>query len=237
MNFLLDIIFIILIIVFIVAGAKKGLVKSLLDGLTSIISGVIAYLVAEPVSNFIYETAIRNFVKSKITDVLSLPSNDFNSITERVNAMVNEIPEGAVKLAAKFGFNINAEITAIVQKGSNEKNVLIEAVMSNIVDNVLTVLIEAIVLISLFVIISIILSAVIRFFDDIIEKIPLVKETNKITGGILGLLKAVVIIFVASTVLFFVAGVSDNEEFISVIYSSKIFELVNNNNPLLNIFI
>jgi hypothetical protein len=80
------------------------------------------------------------------------------------------------------------------------------------------------------------LSAVIRIFDTTIEKIPLVKETNKITGGILGLLKAGVIIFVVSTVLFFVAGVSDNEEFISFIYSSKIFELVNNNNPLLNIF-
>jgi hypothetical protein len=53
-----------------------------------------------------------------------------------------------------------------------------------------------------------------------------------LAGGLLGLVKAVVIIFVASTVLVFV----QNEELTPIINSSKILEFVNNINPLLNIF-
>jgi len=235
-EYLLDIIFIALAVVLIITGAKKGLIKALLDGLSTIVSGVLAYMLSKPVAEFIYTSFVRNFIKERFTNVLSGSSENLDGITERINVLLNELPEGAINLASKFGFNINAEAVAIAQSGANDTESLVEAVMVNVADNVLLRLTEAVTLIALFIVVSIALIFVIRLLNDVIKKVPVVKEINKIAGGILGLVKAIVVIFVASTILFIVAGSSNDETVVTVVNSSKIFEFVNNNNPLLNIF-
>lgn len=236
MGYLLDVIFIALAVAFIIMGAKNGLVKALLDGLSTIISGVLAYTFSKPVAEFIYASFVRGFIKDRFTNVLAGSSENFDGISERINVLLNELPEGAINLASKFGFNVNAEATAIAQSGANDTESLVEAVMVNVADNVLLRVTEAVSLIVLFIVISIAMTFVIRFLNSVIKKVPVVKEANKITGGILGLVKAVVVIFVASTILFIIAGSSNDEALVTVVSSSKIFEFVNNNNPLLNIF-
>lgn len=236
MEYLLDIIFIISAVFLVIAGAKKGFVKALLDGLSTIISGIIAYALSKPVAEFIYTSFVRSFFKDRFTNVLAGSSENFDNISERINVLIDELPEGAINLASKFGFNINDEITAIIQGGVNDTESLVEAVMTNVADSVLLTLTEAVSVVALFVAVSILLTLIIRLLSDIIKKLPLVKETDKIAGGVLGLVKAVVIIFVVSTVLFFVAGSSNDESLVTAVNSSKIFEFVNNNNPLLNIF-
>lgn len=236
MEFLLDVIFIAVAIAFIIAGAKKGLVKALLDGLSTIVSGIISYVLSKPVAEFLYESIIRGFFKDRLKNALTGSSGDLDGMKEKIDVLVNELPEGAVNLAAKFGFNINAEITGIIQTSANDTDSIVEAVMINVADSVLLTLTEAVTMISLFIAVSVLLVFVIRLLNDVTKKIPVVKETNKLAGGFLGLLKAVVLIFVASTVLFFVAGSSNNEELVTTVNSSKIFEFVNNNNPLLSIF-
>jgi uncharacterized membrane protein required for colicin V production len=236
MEFILDIIFIAIAIALIILGAKKGLVKALLDGLSTIISGVIAYILATPVAKFIYDAFVRSIVKGELEKGLNESGTDFGSISESVNALVAELPEGAVLLASKFGFNVNDAISNVMNSAPDSNESLIETLMTNIGDNVFLTITEAITMVALFVVVSILLTFVIRLFDKVVKKIPVVKQTNKLAGGFLGLIKAVVIIFVLSTVLFFIAGSSSNEELVAIVNSSKIFEFVNNNNPLLNIF-
>ena len=69
-------------------------------------------------------------------------------------------------------------------------------------------------------------SRALKYLNNYCELEDLIQEGN------LGLIKAVVIIFVISTALVFV----QNEELSQIINSSIILEFVNNNNPLLNIF-
>ncbi len=236
MDFIVDIAFIALVVFFVVSGAKKGFIRALLDGFSSIISGVLSYALSKPVADFVYNSFIRGFTKEKMQNVLSGSYDDFDSVSERVTTLIGEIPEGAINLASKFGFNIEAVTTAIIKTNTNDKDALVEAVMVNVADNVLLRFTEAIMVIVLFLIVSLILSFVIRIFDASIDKIPVIKETNKISGAVLGLVKAVVVIFVVCTLLFFVVSSSENAEFVTVVSSSKIYGFINSNNPLLNIF-
>ena len=87
-------------------------------------------------------------------------------------------------------------------------------------------------MIALFISVSIALTFVIRLLNKVVKKLPVIKQANKLAGGLLGLVKAVVIIFVISTVLVFV----QNEELAPMINSSVILKVVNDINPLLNIF-
>lgn len=232
MEFILDIIFIALAVAMILLGAKKGLVKALLDGLSTIISGVIAYILSEPVAKFIYDAFVRGVVKGELKKGLEESGTDFASVSESVNALVSELPEGALNLASKFGFNVNDAVSNIVNSAPDSNESLVETLMTNIGDNIFITITEAVTMFALFIVVSIALTFVIRLLNGVVKKIPVVKQTNKLAGGILGLIKAVVIIFVISTVLVFV----QSEELAPIINSSKILEFVNNNNPLLNIF-
>ena len=232
MEYILDLIFIALAVVMIILGAKKGLIKALLDGLSTIASGIIAYILATPVAKVIYDAFVRGIVKSEFLKGLNDSGTDFGSISEKVNALVNELPEGALNIASKFGFDVNGAISNVVSSAPDSNESLVETLMTNIGDNIFLKITEAVTMFALFIIVSIALTFVIRLLNKVVKKLPVVKQANKLAGGLLGLVKAVVIIFVVSTVLVFV----QNEELAPMINSSVILKVVNDINPLLNIF-
>jgi len=232
MEYILDLIFIALAVVMIILGAKKGLIKALLDGLSTIASGIIAYILATPVAKVIYDAFVRGVVKSEFLKGLNDSGTDFGSISEKVNALVNELPEGALAIASKFGFDVNGAISDVVSSAPDSNESLVETLMTNIGDNIFLTITEAVTMFALFIIVSIALTFVIRLLNKVVKKLPVIKQANKLAGGLLGLVKAVVIIFVISTVLVFV----QNEELAPMINSSVILKVVNDINPLLNIF-
>ena len=232
MEYILDLIFIVLAVVMIILGAKKGLIKALLDGLSTIASGIIAYILATPVAKVIYDAFVRGVVKSEFLKGLNDSGTDFGSISEKVNALVNELPEGALAIASKFGFDVNGAISNVVSSAPDSNESLVETLMTNIGDNIFLKITEAVTMFALFIIVSIALTFVIRLLNKVVKKLPVIKQANKLAGGLLGLVKAVVIIFVVSTVLVFV----QNEELAPMINSSVILKVVNDINPLLNIF-
>jgi len=232
MEYILDLIFIALAVVMIILGAKKGLIKALLDGLSTIASGIIAYILATPVAKVIYDAFVRGVVKSEFLKGLNDSGTDFGSISEKVNALVNELPEGALAIASKFGFDVNGAISDVVSSAPDSNESLVETLMTNIGDNIFLTITEAVTMFALFIIVSIALTFVIRLLNKVVKKLPVIKQANKLAGGLLGLVKAVVIIFVISTVLVFV----QYEELAPMINSSVILKVVNDINPLLNIF-
>ena len=236
MTLFLDVILLAVLVIFVVLGAKKGFIRALLDGFSTLIAGVLAYTFVEPASQYAYDSFVRNLVRNSLSNALNSTTNDFGSVTEKVEILIDKIPESAINFSAKFGFNVDAVADSIIKSRPSDKEVLIDTIMTDIADKIMMPLVETITFIVLLVAFVFVLAVVIRLFDSLIKKIPVVKETDKIFGALLGLLKGVIVIFVACTVLAFIAGSSQDEQFVEIVSSSKILEFVNNNNPLLNIF-
>ena len=236
MSLFLDLVLLAVLVMFVVLGAKKGFIRALLDGFSTLIAGVLAYTFVEPASQYAYDSFVRNLVRNSLSNALNSTTNDFGSVTEKVEILIDKIPESAINFSAKFGFNVDAVADSIIKSRPSDKEVLIDTIMTDIADKIMMPLVETITFIVLLVAFVFVLAVVIRLFDSLIKKIPVVKETDKIFGALLGLLKGVIVIFVACTVLAFIAGSSQDEQFVEIVTSSKILEFVNNNNPLLNIF-
>lgn len=84
----------------------------------------------------------------------------------------------------------------------------------------------------MFVVFSILLKLASGLMSSIINKIPLVGTANSVLGGILGFLKAVVIVYVICTVCYLIV-VSDNAENLKpVISNSYIYQFITENNPV-----
>lgn len=236
MTVFLDLVLLAVLVMFVIFGAKKGFIRALLDGFSTLIAGVLAYTFVEPASQYAYDLFVRNMVRNRLSNALNSTTNDFGSITDKVEILIDKIPESAINFSAKLGFNINAVADSVIKSNPKEKEVLIDTIMTEVADKIMMPLVETVTFIVLSVAFILVLAIVIRLFDSLIKKIPIVKETDKIFGGLLGVLKGVVVLFIACTVLAFIASSSQDEQLIEIVLSSKIYEFVNNNNPLLNIF-
>ena len=230
MQLFLDLILLAVLVVFVVLGAKKGFIRALLDGFSTLIAGVLAYTFTESASQYAYDAFVRNMVRNSLSNALNSTINDFGSVTEKVEILINKIPESAINFSAKFGFNVDAVADSIIKSRPSDKDVLIDTIMTEVADKIMMPLVETVTFIILLVAFVFVLAVIIRLLDSV------VKETDKVFGGLLGVLKGVIVVFVVCTILAFMMASSQNEEFFEIVSSSKILEFVNNNNPLLNIF-
>ncbi len=237
MQYSLDILFVALAIVIIVAAAKKGFVKSFLDSVSTLLAGGIAYFTAQPVSEVVYEKGVRDTVEKSLVEALAENSDDISNVSESVNVMLEQLPEGLVSFASsKLDVDVSGIISEIQNSGITDAETLVSTLMTSVADGVLISLTKVVCMIVIFVLSTIILSYVSRLFSGVVSKIPIVKQFNKLLGGAIGVFKAVVILFVAATVIFFIEGSLQDGKLLTYIDSSVIYELLIKYNPLLNLF-
>ena len=230
MDFIVDVIIIALIILVIVRSSKKGFVSSLIDTFSMIIASIASYMVTPKVAQFLYD----NFIRSTVSKGFEKALDEINSgaaINEKIDAMIASLPESAVNLAQSLGL-INTN--AIHMSGAVDNTELVSTFLNDIAYNVMITITKVVAFFILFVLFTLLLRVISKFLENV-NKIPLIGKLNSTLGGVLGIIKAVIIIVVVCTVMYFVVSSSDNAELVSVISSSKLYNFITENNPILNI--
>ena len=234
MNFIVDAIIIALIVVVIVRSSKKGFVSSLVDTFAMIIATIVSYMFTPEVSQFVYDSFIKNSVSKGFEKVLD-DMNTNAAVADKVDAMIASLPEGAVNLADRLGIiNLNSIGAGIHMPGVVDNNQLITTVLNDFAYNVMITITKVVVFFILFVLATLVLRMVSKFLENI-NKIPLIGKLNSTLGGVLGVAKALIIILVVCTVMYFIVSSSDNVDLVGAISDSKIYNFVTENNPLLDI--
>lgn len=234
MNFIVDAIIIALIVLVIVRSSKKGFVSSLIDTFSMIIATIISYMFTPEVSQFVYDSFIKNSVSKGFEKVLD-EMNANAAVTDKVDAMIASLPASAVNLAESLGIiNLNSIGAGIHMPGVVDNNQLIATVLNDLAYNVMITITKVVVFFVLFVVATLLLRMVSKFFENI-NKIPLIGKLNASLGGVLGVAKALIIVLVVCTVMYFIASSSDNADLVGAIGSSKLYNFVTENNPLLDI--
>ncbi|MBQ6838486.1 MAG: CvpA family protein [Clostridia bacterium] len=234
MNFIVDAIIIAIIAIVIVRSSKKGFVSSLVDTFAMIIATIVSYMFTPEVSQFVYDSFIKNSVSKGFEKVLD-DMNTNAAVADKVDAMIASLPEGAVNLADRLGIiNLNAIGAGIHMPGVIDNNQLITTVLNDFAYNVMITITKVVVFFILFVLATLVLRMVSNFLENI-NKIPLIGKLNSTLGGVLGVAKALIIILVVCTVMYFIVSSSDNVDLVGAISDSKIYNFVTENNPLLDI--
>lgn len=234
MDFIVDAIIIAIIAVVIVRSSKKGFVSSLVDAFAMIIATIVSYMFTPEVSQFIYDSFIKNSVSKGFEKVLD-DMNTNTAVADKVDAMIASLPESAVNLADSLGIiNLNSIGAGIHMPGVIDDNQLITTVLNDFAYNVMITITKIVVFFILFVVATLVLRMVSNFLENI-NKIPLIGKLNSTLGGVLGVAKALIIILVVCTVMYFIISSSDNVDLVGAISGSKIYNFVTENNPLLDI--
>ena len=234
MNFIVDAIIIAIIAIVIVRSSKKGFVSSLIDTFAMIIATIVSYMFTPEVSQFVYDSFIKNSVSKGFEKVLD-DMNTNTAVADKVDAMIASLPESAVNLADSLGIiNLNSIGAGIHMSGVIDDSQLITTVLNDFAYNIMITITKIVVFFILFVVATLVLRMVSNFLENI-NKIPLIGKLNSTLGGVLGVAKALIIILVVCTVMYFIVSSSDNVDLVGAISDSKIYNFVTENNPLLDI--
>lgn len=217
MSIIIDLVIVAIIALCILIGYHKGLTGSLLKIVSFILALVIAFILFKPVSNFIIEkTNLDENLEQSIKQSF-LKENEQKSEEKTTDENMPDV--------------ITNYINEAVENAGNEAKT---AIVESTARNVAIIIINIIVAIGLFIVARIILIFV-KGLANLITKLPVIKQFDKLGGIVYGLLQSLVIIYIALAVISFISPMLNNASFITELQSSHIGSTMYNNNLLLKI--
>lgn len=206
MAIIFDIVVIGLIALSIFIGYKQGLVKAAIKILSFFIAIIVALILYKPVSNIIINNT-------------SIDDNIKNTMIEKIS------PEGTTKDGEIV---IEENISAKLLDGAN-------STVEEIANSLTIKLIDGVIILLIFMIVRIALIFISKL-TDIITKLPILKQVNKLGGTLYGIIRGFVLVYTILAVVFLISPLINNnvrEELNNSIITKTLYD----NNLILNIFL
>lgn len=237
MEIIVDLIILAIFAICLGLGFKKGLTGSLLKIISFILALVIAFLLFKPVSNFIVDhTNWDETLEQAIRQTLIEENSQENNQEENIQIQNGERQETQIGNEEKVKKQSMSEvmidyINETIENASTEaKNTIVDATARNVAVTIINVG----VLIVLFVVSRIIL-VFIKGLTQLITKLPIIKQFDKLGGILYGLLEAFIIIYVILAILSFVSPMISQTGILQAIENSFLGSIMYNNNLLLKL--
>ena len=211
MGIILDIVLIAIIALNVFICYKKGLVK-LAVGLIAVAAAIILALVFyKPVSNLIIENT-------------ELDENIEKAI---INNFTSETQEGQeIRYVSVLDY-LQKYVDDAVNKTQTE-------IVTQTAGMMAVKIINVAVLIGIFLLVRVVL-LLLTFISDIITSVPILKQFNEVGGDLYGAIKALLIIYIILTIVFFIMCYTSNSTIADAINSSYVTKFFYEHNLLLNI--
>ena len=211
MGIILDIVLIAIIALNVFICYKKGLVK-LAVGLIAVAAAIILALVFyKPVSNLIIENT-------------ELDENIEKAI---INNFTSETQEGQeVRYVSVLDY-LQKYVDDAVNKTQTE-------IVTQTAGMMAVKIINVAVLIGIFLLVRVVL-LLLTFISDIITSLPILKQFNEVGGVLYGAIKALLIIYIILTIVFFIMCYTSNSTIADALNSSYVTKFFYEHNLLLNI--
>ena len=212
MGIILDIILIALIALSIFLGYKKGLIKLAVKLFAFVIAVVVTLVLYKPVSNLIIEkTELDDNIKNVIIE----------NGTQEIEENNGEIKEDG------FMAYMQDYVGDTIAEAQND-------IVTSVAEVVSVKVINLIAIIGIFVVTRVAL-ILLTFISDIITKLPIIKQFNKLGGTVYGVLRGLLIVYFVLAIAFLIVSATGNNSIISVIDGSIVTKFMYTNNILLNI--
>lgn len=210
-------------------GFKKGILRILLSFVSTIVAFMLAMFLSSPIENFIKNnTSVYNSMKKQMTVYVE------DYIEEGIDLSDIENQKKAIK---KLELPSVIKDKLIDENISKDKTDLgVEKFSELIAASLADILIQAGVVIILYLIIKIVLRVIISVLN-IISRLPLIGELNKSLGGILGIVEGVLVLWVLCIALTALSGTDTGEQILSAISSNSILNFIYSNNIIMKILL
>lgn len=221
MNYI-DLFFIVFFFVIIFAGYLRGFAVSLLTLVRTAVSFPASFIISSFYGDDIYNTLFYESLCNSVTAKIDETGLE-NSVTA-VSEFIDGLPSYISNLISPYYLDVL----------SNNKTDFADQIMKGVINPIgimiVKVVLFIIVLIAFYIIFAIIIKIIKDKSDD--KDAPFHK-TNKFLGAVFGLVKAVIIVFSVSAILYFIAGISEKNVFVNEIETSLLYNFIIKYNPII----
>ena len=220
MTLIVDLIIVGIIALCAILGYFRGLTKSLLKIVSFVLALVIAFVLFKPISLLIIN-------HTQIDD------NIQKAIEEKMVGFVDQT-SGNVEEAMRENSSMPEVMTKYIQEAVAENKGNTEEAAKQAAKSVADIIINAGTWILVFILARVILIFA-KSILELIVKLPVIKQMDKIGGVFYGILEGLIIIYVAFAILSFVSPMFDSAEVLSAVNKAAIGGQIYNNNIILKL--
>lgn len=231
MGILLDIGFVIIILLCVVFGYKKGFFKSIAGFFGAVIAMFLAWVLAGLIANALYQGIFREKLIDNISAVLS--NDALVSFPEKAAQVVANLPGFLSNTLNNQGITSSQIQQSLQAAGSNAA-----PATADLISPAIIWLLQLLLTVILFFILLILVRLVIKLISNVF-RLPALRQVDGILGGLFGIFKGVVYIFLACILLQLLMPVIGNssEPMKQVLDNSFIYQFIFYNNPITSWFI
>ena len=231
MGILLDIGFVIIILLCVVFGYKKGFFKSIAGFIGAVIAMFLAWVLAGLIANALYQGVFREKLIDNISSVLS--NDALASFPEKAAQVVANLPGFLSNTLNNQGITSSQIEQSLQAGGSNTA-----PATADLISPAVIWLLQLLLTVILFFILVILVRLVIKLIGNVF-RLPILRQVDGILGGLFGIFKGVVYIFLACILLQLLMPVIGNssEPMKQVLDNSFIYQFIFYNNPITSWFI
>ncbi|MCR4564216.1 MAG: CvpA family protein [Clostridiales bacterium] len=230
----IDILFLAIIVVFAVFSYKRGIMSTILEIVAFVLAVAIAVYAAKPVGKIMYNSFIRSSIENHVKNAIQEINFDDKvvSVEEGAQIIYDNMPDFAVKIAKSNGID-ERNIVSKVKTTKFNSVAMIDMTLTKVVDPIVLPATETIA----FIILSAALIFLLRLFARMLSKDNEEDgfNANKFFGGLFGIAKGIVVVYVVCALLHFINLVGDNpnEGLGEILSKSQVFNFMINNNPVI----
>lgn len=222
MSIILDLAIILIIALCVFIGIKRGAVKEIVSLVGIIVALVLAITISKIGATFIYNRFVGEAIYNTVYEAVE------DKVGEDISTTIDALPEEIFQIGDAIGVDISEKLESGLKEDTNLASSVSEIVSESIAKPLVITIIQLVLFIILFVVFKVLIGWLGRILN-IVAKLPVIGTANKLVGGIVGLLKGVIIASIVCYVVIIIlkvqpdgfAGINQK-----IVEDTKIFNLI-----------
>lgn len=227
MNFLVDFVLLAIVIFFTVTGFRKGFVKTVISGVKNVVAFIVAFTFSSELGAWLKE----QFFMEKAKEAIQKKVAEFIGSESATNADVSKLLDSEHSDFLSFVEKMGVDTETIINMTSSQDGAMTDAVSEYIADPCVTAISSVLAFILLFIgtlLVLLIVGAIL----NLIVKLPLLKGTNKLLGGVVGVVMGVFWAFVVTALIRIVVPYfSDNAVIAALTHGGPLYRFISSLAP------
>lgn len=193
-----DIIILSIVVLFMIIGFKRGIAITLLNLAGLVITAISAYYLSTFLSQLIYDTFFKQNIISNLEQIIEQEGieyailNCFDAVPQWITVLVSFIVGVFGISIDEFEKNMTFSKDLSLTLAQN-----IEQTLGSVIVTVFGIILIIVIFILLFILVKKIIRLTLKVFN-----IPVIKQVNKILGGVLGAVEGIVLVWFAINVFY-----------------------------------
>lgn len=202
----IDILLLCIIILIVISAYRKGFLRSAILTIGYFVSILASILFSRILSNYIYQSIIRQKIITSVNATLSENINNID-ITKVFSEFLSKLPSFLSNSMYSYFGGKDAVINQVQGITGNTTQNISVVIADQIIQPIVTLLLNALLCLALFFVCYFIVKQVAKLFKGFYA-IPIIGPINSFLGGVLGVLQAFIVVIIITIVLRFIITLS-----------------------------